>query len=214
MYSDDKGRKPDMPPPGAGAGADPAGIPTDWDAFAIPATNARVVRPPRPQARGAPTPLGGTGMGHENSIDALFGLRPGDGGDPLADSPLAAPMTGPNTAAAADPLRSLDRVPEATMAALPDDLSDLRRPFPPRSARAAPGEPAPAAITALMAAFGEGLGVPGLAPETLTPDWMRMVGQHLRAQDGGTGFLAAHQHHQHQLARRSPPGPDSENGTA
>jgi FHA domain-containing protein len=61
----------------------------------------------------------------------LFGLAPSSGSNPLANSVLDAPMAQPNTAADADPLRSLTSAPKASAASQPDQVSDLQRPFIP-----------------------------------------------------------------------------------
>lgn len=136
------------------------GIPDDWNPFApTPAPSA--AKSPLPMdsrnlgldvGAAAPTPLisglGSSSGGSSDSLDALFGLKPGGAqGDPLGGSSLGAAAAAPNMAAHADPLRSLQAAPMATPQALPDDFSDLHRPFQPAAApaaRAPTAAPAPA----------------------------------------------------------------------
>ena len=92
--------------------------------------------------------LGSSGPGAGDSLDSLFGLKPGDGGDPLAQSALANPASKPNMAASHDPLQSLNMAPKASAATVADDFSDLHLPFiaPPLvEARKPPAAPPPAA---------------------------------------------------------------------
>lgn len=149
-------------PPAAAPAAAPAagGIPDDWDPFAPDPVAAR----PGPQdlARslggpghfgldaGAAAPsalipdLAGSGAGNDNSLDNLFGLKAGMGGDPLANSALDAPMAKPNMAANHDPLASLNSAPRASAASASDAFSDLNRPFvPPPAIGAKPVAPPP-----------------------------------------------------------------------
>jgi FHA domain-containing protein len=160
--------QPPAPTPLPGASPAPAsasGIPDDWDPFAPDAVSARPAAPDFAQSLGrragagqfgldsgsaAPAPLIGdlpSGGGNDNSLDALFGLKPGSGGgDPLANSVLDAPMSKPNMAASDDPLKSLGAAPLASAAAAQDNLSDLQQPFfapPAVDSRPAP-LPAPA----------------------------------------------------------------------
>lgn len=126
----------------APAAAPAGGIPVDWDPFAP-------LAPERGQPGGAAAPhrhdalgldLGGAapaalvpelnGPG-TSSLDQLFGLTPGAGGDPLANSVLDAPLAQPNMAADADPLRSLNSAPKASAATEADQLADMQRPFIP-----------------------------------------------------------------------------------
>lgn len=131
-----------------GAPAAPAafqGIPEDWDPFAADAS-----APPPPLshtlgqsahlgldvAGAAPAPLieglGDLGGGKANttsSLDAMFGLGPGSGGDPLANSVLAAIDVAPNMANHIDPLQSLNTVHAVSATAAPDTASALQQPF-------------------------------------------------------------------------------------
>ena len=135
------------------------GIPEDWDPFA-PDTKAASPVLPLPGAgggfglasgSGVAAPLGGapSGMvsGNEPSIDALFGLGPASGGDPLANSLLDAPLAQPNTAEGTDPMRSLVSATRGSAAPAADNASDLHRAFVPQAlstpARAAPDTAAP-----------------------------------------------------------------------
>lgn len=106
----------------AGAGGSP--IPEDWDPFershAVPriagaSASSRVIAEPASR--------------RDDSIDDLFGLAAGSGGDPLRNGPLAASGLQPNTTADADPLRSLGRKPTPVAAPQPDHASDLDAPW-------------------------------------------------------------------------------------
>lgn len=278
----DRSRAP--APPSAGL----SGIPDDWDPFA-----------PDPVAAAAPLSqsLGRAGAGHlgldtgtaraepliadfgnlgggaggasNNSLDNLFGLTPGSGGDPLANSMLDAPMAQPNMASHADPMQALNSAPQASAAAIEDNFSALQQPFqaPPLQRPAAPQAAAPAPAPApapipvmpagavlswdqadthtvirpaaraaaepaqapvpppapapapspvptamaaprasapvaaapamrasgqgadhadLLAALREGLNVPGLAIDSLTPELMRLIGELLHEAASGT----------------------------
>lgn len=130
---------PPPPPPPV-----PHGIPTDWDPFAPQrGTGSDAVR--RPEANALGLDLGAAApqalisdlepaQGGASSLDQMFGLGPSSGGNPLASSVLDAPMTQPNMAGDADPMRALRSAPKASAAALPDDMSDLHRPFIPPTA--------------------------------------------------------------------------------
>ncbi|MBQ0961300.1 FHA domain-containing protein, partial [Ideonella sp. 4Y11] len=141
--------------PAAGPAAAPAaagGIPDDWDPFAAPAPKPggapdlgralgggfgldAVGGAPAPLIPDLPTSSAASGG---DSLDSLFGLKPGAVGDPLGASALNAAAVQPNMAASADPLASLKAVPRATAATLPDDFSDLNRPFLPPGGFAPP----------------------------------------------------------------------------
>jgi FHA domain-containing protein len=122
------------------------GIPDDWNPFAPDAPAPPSQDLARSLGRGggggfgldatpgAPPPLipdlPGHGSGGD-SIDALFGLKPGGGADPLANSKLDAAAAQPNMAASSDPMQSLKSAPRGTAPTARDDLSDLNRPFSP-----------------------------------------------------------------------------------
>lgn len=170
------------PAPVAAAAAAPApapaagGIPEDWDPFApppaAPAPSAaprdlRMLIPPT-AAPGVPPP----------SIDALFGLGPAAGADPLAGSPLAPPLAQPNMAGSDDPVQALRALPAAVPAAAADHVPELRRPFvaPPVALPAAAPAAAPrpaatvrswdtgAAASATVIPAGEPAAPPPAAP--------------------------------------------------
>jgi FHA domain-containing protein len=157
------------------------GIPSDWDPFA-----------PDPVPRTAPFGTAGRGgrgldMGsfpsapldsslrvpaaEPSSLDELFGLGPATGGNPLANSALDAPAALPNMAADPDPLRALDSAPRAAAPAMPDQSSDLSRPFiPPTTIK-----PPPVAPGAVMSWDNEGdishavIRAPNVAPVPPSP---------------------------------------------
>ena len=145
---------PPRPATRAPAGASGFGIPDDWDPFGKDASadpfgeilgSGNAARAPAPSAAvqraGPAMPVPATSR--EDSIDALFGLGGGAAsGDPFGASPLAAPVAQPNTGAGADPLRSLQQVPQPAAKPEPDHVSDLNSPWV--NARA-PAKPAPAA---------------------------------------------------------------------
>lgn len=143
------------PPAASHAG----GIPDDWDPLApdpSPAPDLARSLGQKPAAGqfgldlggGAPAPLipGLPASGGDSSLDSLFGLKPGSGADPLANSLLDAPIAQPNMAAHGDPLQSLKSAPKASATAAPDLMSDLQRPFtaPPMAAPPMPAAPTPA----------------------------------------------------------------------
>jgi len=151
-------------PPVAPSAAAPSagGIPDDWDPFAPDPVAARPAAQDLARSLGsksggnfgldagaaAPSALipdlPASGPGNDNSLDNLFGLKPGMGGDPLANSALDAPMAKPNMAASHDPLASLNSAPKASAASASDAFSDLNRPFvPPPAIGAKPVPPPP-----------------------------------------------------------------------
>ena len=153
--------RPSPPPAPAPA---MGGIPDDWNPFApdAPAANKPAARGRDPLdmgfdvGAGAPPPLiPGMGpaaapAGGGDSLDALFGLKPGGGNsDPLGGSNLSEAAALPNMAAHADPMRALQAAPKAVGETARDDFSDLNRAFqlPPAIAPSAPA-PAPAPVAA------------------------------------------------------------------
>jgi FHA domain-containing protein len=158
-------------PPAAPAAA----IPEDWDPFAPDPAPGRPAAPDLARSLGqkvsnnlgldggaaAPSPLipdlaaSAAGSANDNSLDSLFGLKPGSAGDPLANSVLDNLISKPNMAASPDPLQSLNSAPRASTAAASDAFSDLQQPFiapravdarlePPPVAAPEPKPPAPA----------------------------------------------------------------------
>jgi len=149
------------PPPPAGPAPAHGGIPDDWDPFAPDAPKAAAPGGARPRdpldlgldiGAAAPAPLipgfgggGSAGGAGGDSLDALFGLKPGSSSaDPLGGSLLSEAAAQPNMAGHADPMRALQAAPQATSQAAGDDFSDLHRPFQLPSAPA-PTAPTPAA---------------------------------------------------------------------
>jgi len=151
----------------------------------------------------------------KQSIDSLFGVGGGTGGDPLALSPLADPLLGPNTAAADDPLAALaagappptpaphsDHVPIGQFGFVPPQAV-ASEPTPVPASRPTPAPaPTPAAAPAppatgddpLLAAFLRGLQRLDPAPQQLTPALMERVGALLRtATQGALQLLLARQ---------------------
>jgi len=117
------------PAPASPPAPAPGAIPDDWDPFAPAASGASAAgagaAPPRRDALGldigaaAPAALvpGALPSAGPSSLDQLFGLGPPSGGDPLAHTPLDAPLAQPNMAGDADPLRALSSAPRASAAA-------------------------------------------------------------------------------------------------
>ncbi len=137
-------------PPAAGPAG---GIPDDWDPFASLAAPplSPAAAPGSRGARDLGLDLGAaapaalipdlpSASGAESSLDQLFGLGAPVGKDPLANSRLDAPIAQPNMAARDDPVQSLRHATPGVAAAVPDDMSELNRPFLPP-----PVAPAPAA---------------------------------------------------------------------
>lgn len=265
------GMAPAAAPARAPAPAGLSGIPDDWDPFAPDPAPAASLAPGQGRsgadhlgldtgaARAAPLIAdfgSGLGTASEGSLDQLFGLAPGGGGDPLANSMLDAPAAQPNMAGHADPMQALRSAPRASAPALEDQFSALQQPFqapapmrpavappPPPTAAPAPVMPAGAVLSwdqadthtvirpaarapaaaatpaptpapspvptamaapratapapatsdgtdadpaALLAALREGLAVPGLALDRLTPELMRLIGQLLHEAASGT----------------------------
>jgi len=176
------------------------GIPEDWDPFAPdPATFKGSASGRGSAPRGADSlglDIGGAapsalipdlqagGSGTESSLDDLFGLKAGSGGDPLANSLLDAPSAKPNMAASDDPLQSLNSVGRATQASTSDAMSDLNLPFvasaapPVRPPLAPPDNKAPGAVLSWDSEGVEGRTVirPSARPaRTVTLPGMRVV---------------------------------------
>lgn len=271
------------------ANASAGGIPLDWDPFAPDPGPAHDLGRSLGAAPSAIPDDFGLGLGGpsasplvpdvgirataaEDSLDNLFGLGPASNrsGDPLAGSAFQDPLSKPNTAQNADPLRSfMSGAASAGSVAMADNVSELNTPFiapkvaaprpasPPPAAPIAPASgpapqgavlswgdqaggaegrtiirpaskptaptatPAPAAtphsrppasatpppayvppptaaprptsstagsadVQALLAAFREGLGVPSLQIDALTPEMMKLVGQLLHESAKGT----------------------------
>ena len=155
------------PAPAPARAAAPGGIPSDWDPFA-PDAIAPAPPPGAPGGHrlgldmgGAPSaPLGpnlGVPVAETSSLDQLFGLGPAAGSNPLANSLLDAPAALPNMAPDADPLRALGSAPRAVAPAMPDQASDLNRPFIPPTTIKAPAPPAaPAAPGVVMSWDNQG----------------------------------------------------------
>jgi len=155
-------RPASSPPPAPAVG----GIPEDWDPFAPDPVPSSAPSPGRAGAGGrggfgldiggaAPEALipglSAPGAGAGDSLDSLFGLKPGNGGDPLAQSALANPASMPNMAASHDPLQSLNMAPKATAPTVADDFSDLHLPFtaPPLVEARKPAVPVPSPATSV-----------------------------------------------------------------
>ena len=208
-------------PPAAPATPDPGALPESMaspfdDLLAPPPTPATPLGldPPRdsgalddfsdlitPAAQSAP------------SIGSLFGLDAGQGGDPLANSPLADPLHCPKAAANADPLAALaggsttqptsapksDHLPIEQYAFVPPQAISTPPPapaVPTPPATPAPPPPAPtmppvapvspANADALLAALLRGLGDLRNPPDALTPELMERVGTLLHDAVQGT----------------------------
>lgn len=87
--------------------------------------------------------------GPAESIDALFGLGPGQSSDPFAASPLADPVVQPNTAGAQDPLAAFSSPPPLQAPARADHLPiESFGYIPPAAVPAEPPSPAPVAPVA------------------------------------------------------------------
>ncbi|MBL8363140.1 MAG: type VI secretion system-associated FHA domain protein TagH [Rubrivivax sp.] len=152
-------RAPSAAPPASPAGAPTAaaaaaGIPSDWDPFAPDSVHIKKASAP-PNALGldiggaAPAALiSDLPAAQPSSLDQLFGLGPGSGGDPLANSLLAAEIAKPNMAGDADPIRALKAAPKGFAASESDAVSDLNRPFIPQTVIGL-APPMPAAATPL-----------------------------------------------------------------
>lgn len=179
------------PPPAPGASQ----IPEDWDPFApAPApssaqASAGTAAAARPASGdpfgdlfgGTPVPAAPTGNPYipdlplappsrSDSLDALFDLggaaSPSPAADPFAGSPFQAPVSAPNTAADADPLRALGMAPPPVAAPVSDHVSELNTPWsaPPLREAATPPRPAPAPLPAAPAPLA-----PASAPATTDP---------------------------------------------
>jgi FHA domain-containing protein len=159
---------PAAPKPAPAPAPSLGGIPADWDPFA-PVAAPRQAQSPAPSAGaralgldlggGAPAPLipdlpgsPARGGASGDSLDALFGLgAPSSSSNPLAQSLLGEAVVAPNMAGHADPMQALSMLPAAAGQALPDNSSELNRPFLPPSkpvAAPAPVLPPPAAPVA------------------------------------------------------------------
>ena len=107
---------------------------------------ADLLGPPGPAGAVEPGGLGGVAA-PSPGIDELFGLGGAahQGHDPLALSPLAAPLVQPNTAQSADPLHALQAPVRAGAQAQPDHVPVLQQAFfPPQAHVDAMVQPCPA----------------------------------------------------------------------
>lgn len=141
----------------------------------------------------------------DQSLDALFGLSgAAQGKDPLAGSSLMAPQFRPNTAGNVDPFRALQQAGSSVPNTVHDHDSDLNSPWleiKPKIKTPMPEATGPQAVRsgqvtgggadALVAAFLEGLGVPGLRLRQIDPDAMQQLGRLLREATKGTVELLA-----------------------
>ncbi len=148
------------------------------------------------------------------SLDALFGLedvKPNS--DPLAFSQSPDPLSRPNTAADADPLRALGMAPKATPSAVSDHIPALQHAYvpPPTRAEFVPVDPnttiskmptpkrekpleqlhlkppqSDANSEELLNALLRGLQMTHQAPQSLTPELMERMGAILRTASEGT----------------------------
>ena len=109
-----------------------------------------------PPGQGGPAEMEGlAGVGAPSpSIDELFGLGAAapQGHDPLALSPLAAPLVQPNTAQSVDPLHALQAPVRAGVQAQPDHVPVLQQAFRPPQARVDAAVPAPPVPTPVAVA--------------------------------------------------------------
>jgi len=157
--------------PPFGGSPSAGGIPDDWDPFAAesptrtgPADFARTLG--KAPASNLGLEVGGRGAaplipdlpgsGGGDSLDALFGLGPAAGSDPLAGSLFARADAQPNMAANADPMKSLNSIGRAAAPAAQQAVPELNTPFDIGVPRKAPPPPAvlPAAAPARVATPG------------------------------------------------------------
>lgn len=204
--------QPPAPTSSGGSGAS-ARIPDDWDPFALEPVAAQVLAPESaPHAALIPDlPLGGT---NEDSLDALFGLK-SDKVPGARQSTLASPDVNSNTpsttAPDAEPIPILTlpsavfswdapkgnghaiihpATRESALSSAP--LSATPTPVPafasaPVSALPPTGTVPPGAdVVELLAALREGLNLPNLKLDTLTPELMRLIGSLLHESARGT----------------------------
>lgn len=201
-------------PAGASGGR---GVPDDWDPFER--SRAELGRAAAPTAGANEPPPVVRQTRREESLDELFGLKPG-----AADA-FAKPAAQANTTSDADPLASLKAGPRQVPPTKPDHESELNAPWtaargpadPSRAPRAEgavyswrsiPGgahergdgsaaaeRPAVAASPGqgdeLLVAFLQGLAVSDLPIDRLTPALLRQAGQMLRASTQGAVELLA-----------------------
>ena len=134
------------------------------------------------------------------SINSLFGIDTGQGGDPLAHSPLADPLHYPNTATNTDPLAALaggtasptsapksDHLPIGQFAFVPPQAtSNVAPPSPPAPATPPAAPVSPANTDVLLAALLRGLDELRKPPDALTPELMERIGTLLRDAVQGT----------------------------
>ncbi|QHJ00974.1 type VI secretion system-associated FHA domain protein TagH [Xylophilus rhododendri] len=182
------------PAPAQPAARPPAAIPVgavlSWDQ---PESEGRtVIRPMARPAQAAPAPAAIEPPASAASLDpmAAFGSAPADF-DPLAGFGAAAPMAAPVAAAMASfaPEPVAAPAPPPVVAAPPAPAAWAPAPQPAPAPAAAPSY-APSAgnadTAALLAAFREGLNLPNLKLDALTPELMRLVGSLLHESASGT----------------------------
>ena len=196
----------------------PARLPDDFDPFAMPASPPATPRAPA-AAAGAFGDL--IPSAAPASIDDMFGLKGGSGGDPLAaflsDGNPAAARGATTVPGATDPLVlfgapaspapppevAADRTPELRAAFVPPLPQQVATPRPAAAPAEVTAPPAPAEVVpaaaapwsgdtaALWRAFCEGAGVKVEPPEGVTPELMRLAGTLLRSTIDGTLQLIA-----------------------
>lgn len=179
---------------------------------AAPAAASPPAKPPAPAAppAGSPAPQGAvlswgdSGPGEGRTIIRPASKPPAAPAAPVAPvapvAPLAAPAPAPSAAAIPDdffaglapsapapavaPVTSPITPPVAAPVTPP--VATAPAPRPAASAQTSAAFAGSADVQALLAAFREGLGVPGLQLDALTPEMMKLVGQLLHEATRGT----------------------------
>lgn len=179
---------PAMPPaplPGAATPAAPSGAVLSWGDQS--GESRTVIRPAAPRAP-APLPPAPAAPAAPTLPPAPF--LPEDADLPLgmAPAPAREPQSYyaniPATEAFVTPLASPPSTPG--LPPLPPPVAPIPAPAPVAVAPAAQPRAPAASDDALLAALREGLAMPGLSLEQLTPDLMRLIGQLLRESAAGT----------------------------
>lgn len=142
---------------GSPSASSPARLPDDFDPFALPASPPAIPRPPS-AASGAGAFDDLIPSAAPSSIDEMFDLKGGNGGDPLAaflsDMKPGAAAGATTAPATTDPLVLFGAAPvrAAPPEVSPDRTPELRAAFiPPRPAAAAPAATEPATVTVTAA---------------------------------------------------------------
>lgn len=175
-------------PPVVGGQAGARGAVLSWDAGA---EDSRTVIRSKGNGGGAPSaasvipPSGAPSLGDFDSFGTTAPVA--GAADPLglADLGLAPAASPAASAPIIPPVQAKAAVPPGAPAAIPPAAAPVA-PAAVQPSAAAPGSAVPADQAALIAALREGLGMPALPVQSLTPEFMKLLGQLVHEATRGT----------------------------